>query len=92
MEKKSQKHSSCCCLLKRDETMDEKEAAGPSRENANPWPHLARLFQFPEFSEIFNIVKEHGKKMKMTFLLSIPFTFSKVLTLTFFTTPGHFCS
>ncbi|RXN21849.1 zinc finger BED domain-containing 1-like protein [Labeo rohita] len=30
-----------------DETMDE-DAAGPSRECANPWPHLARLFQFSE--------------------------------------------
>ncbi|RXN39153.1 transposase [Labeo rohita] len=30
-----------------DERMDE-DAAGPSRECANPWPHLARLFQFSE--------------------------------------------
>jgi len=39
-----------------DETMDG-DAAGPSRECANPWPHLARLFQFSEFSEIFLNVK-----------------------------------
>ncbi|KAL1264178.1 hypothetical protein QQF64_004533 [Cirrhinus molitorella] len=30
-----------------DETMDE-DAAGPSRECANLWPHLTRLFQFSE--------------------------------------------
>ncbi|KAL0148838.1 hypothetical protein M9458_055847, partial [Cirrhinus mrigala] len=30
-----------------DETMDE-DAAGPSQECANPWPNLARLFQFSE--------------------------------------------
>ncbi|KAA0722450.1 hypothetical protein E1301_Tti007094 [Triplophysa tibetana] len=30
------------------DTMDEEDAAGPSRECANPWPHLDRLFNFSE--------------------------------------------
>jgi len=39
-----------------DETMD-KDAAGPSLECANPWPHLATLFPFSEYSDNFLNVK-----------------------------------
>jgi len=39
-----------------DETMD-KDAAGPSWECANQWPHLTRLFPFSEYSEIFLNIK-----------------------------------
>jgi len=44
----------------RDENMDDTiddDSAGPSRECANQWSHLARLFQCSEFSEIFLNVK-----------------------------------